>query len=72
MTHKKGRPPYAIVKKAVSEKLGVFTKMEILESCPSIKSSSVEAALKKLKEEGYSIMQGGGRSTTYIRNPDSL
>ena len=48
--------PYSIVKKAVSDRLGVFTKMEILEQCPSIKSSSVEAALKKLKEEGYIIM----------------
>lgn len=62
--------PYDIVRNAVSDRLGVFTKIEILESCPSIRSSSVEAALKRLKEEGYIIMQGGGRSTTYIRNPD--
>lgn len=62
--------PYDIVRKAVSEKLGKFTKKEILEQCPSIQSSSVEAALKKLKEEGYILMQGGGRSTSYVRNPN--
>ena len=62
--------PYDIVRKVVSETLGVFTKKEILEQCPSIKSSSVEAALKKLKEEGYILSQGSGRSTTYVRNPD--
>jgi len=60
--------PYDIVKKAVSERLDVFNKMEILEQCPSIKSSSVEAALKKLKEEGYILRQGSGRSTAYVRN----
>ena len=62
--------PYDIVRKAVSEGLGVFNKMEILEQCPSIKISSVEAALEKLKEEGYILRQGSGRSTTYVRNPD--
>lgn len=59
-----------IVRKAVSERVGVFSKTEILESCPSIKSSSVEAALKKLKEEGYILIQGSGRSTRYVRSPD--
>lgn len=62
--------PYDIVRNAVSQRLGVFTKMEILEQCPSIRSSSVEAALKKLKEEGYILRQGRGRSTAYVRNPD--
>ncbi len=66
------RTPYDIVKKTVSERLGIFTKMEILNLCPSIKSSSVEAALKRLKEEGYILMQGAGRSTSYVRNPESI
>lgn len=39
---------YDIVKKAVGDRLGKFTKQEILEHCPSLKSSSVESALKKL------------------------
>lgn len=63
--------PYDIVKKAVNERLGVFTKMEILEQCPSIRSSSIEAALKKLKAEGYIIMRGSGRSSSYVRNPEN-
>ena len=62
--------PYDIVKKAVDEKLGEFTKKEILELCPSIQSSSVEASLKKLKEEGFILMKGGGRSTYYVKNFD--
>ncbi len=62
--------PYDIVKNAVSESFGFFTKKKILEQCPSIKSSSVEAALKKLKDEGYLLRQGNGRSTKYIINPD--
>lgn len=62
---------YDIVKKAVSEKLGKFTKKDILELCPSLGSSSVEAALKKLKDEDYIRRNGNGRSTFYVRNPDA-
>lgn len=62
--------PYEIVRKAVDNTLGVFTKAQILYRCPSIGSSSVEAALKHLKEEGYILSQGRGRSTTYVKNPD--
>jgi predicted transcriptional regulator len=32
----------------------------------------VEAALKRLKEEGYILSQGRGRSTTYVKNPDHV
>lgn len=61
--------PYEIVRKAVENTFGEFTKTQILERCPSIGSSSVESALKRLKEEGYILSQGRGRSTTYVRNP---
>ncbi|PKL10733.1 MAG: cell filamentation protein Fic [Spirochaetae bacterium HGW-Spirochaetae-8] len=61
--------PYEIVRKAVDSTLGVFTKAQILELCPSIGSSSVEAALKRLKEEGYILSQGNGRNTAYLRSP---
>lgn len=63
---------YEIVRKVVEDSLGVFSKAQILELCPSIGSSSVEAALKRLKEEGLILSQGSGRSTTYVRNPDQL
>jgi Fic family protein len=67
--HKKSS--YEIVRVAVGEVLGVFTKAQILERCPSIGSSSVEAALKRLTEEGYILRQGAGRNTAYVRNPKS-
>lgn len=59
---------YEIVRTVVSNILGSFTKAYILELSPTIGSSSVEAALKKLVEEGYIRRQGAGRSTTYTRN----
>jgi Fic family protein len=62
--------PYEIVRKAVDNTLGVFTKAQILQLCPSIGSSSVEAALKRLKEDGYILSHGRGRNTTYVRNHD--
>ena len=62
--------PYEIVRTAVDSTLGVFTKAQILQLCPSIGSSSVEAALKRLKEEGYILRQGIGRNTAYVRNPE--
>ncbi|MFA7370911.1 MAG: Fic family protein [Sphaerochaetaceae bacterium] len=62
------RSAYETVRMAVSETLGIFTKREILEQCPSVGSSSVEAALKKLTEEEYILRHGAGRSTTYVRS----
>lgn len=59
---------HEIVRSAVNKTLGSFTKAQILERCPTIGSSSVEAALKKLVEEGYIHREGAGRSTTYTRN----
>ncbi len=60
---------YDIVKKAVGDTLGKFTKQEILEHCPSLKSSSVESALKKLREEGFIEKHGSGRNTFYVNFP---
>lgn len=58
---------YDIVKRYIMNKIGVFTKQEALVSCPSIGSSSVEAALKKLVENGEIIKLGNGRKTHYVR-----
>lgn len=52
---------------AVNQKLGKFTKSDIMELCPEIKSSSIEASLKELCEEGIIKKRGGGRSTYYVR-----
>lgn len=52
---------------AVNRKIGKFTKSDILELCPEIGSSSIEASLKELCDEGTIEKRGGGRSTYYIK-----
>ena len=59
---------YDIVKANVCEKIGKFSKQDVLVSCPSLGSSSVEAALKKLVEDGTLIRIGSGRNTLYARS----
>ena len=58
---------YDIVKACISERIGKFSKQEILALCPSLGSSSVESALKKLVDEGYIVRIGSGRNTLYVR-----
>ena len=50
-----------------SGKRGTFTKRDAMENCPSLGSSSVESALKKLVEDGTIIRKGLGRASHYIR-----
>ena len=59
---------YDIVKTFAQDTLGKFTKQDVLIGCPSLGSSSVEAALKKLVEEHYLVRIGAGRNTAYARN----
>lgn len=66
----KKRCAYDIVKSFTENTLGKFSKQDALISCPSLGSSSVEAALKKLVEEGAVIRTGAGRKTMYMRNFD--
>lgn len=61
---------YDIVKSFTENTLGKFSKQDALLSCPSLGSSSVESALKKLVEEGAIIKTGAGRKTMYMRNID--
>ena len=58
---------YDIVKVYVQERIGKFSKQDVLAGCPSLGSSSVESALKKLVEEGTLIRIGAGRKTQYTR-----
>ena len=58
---------YDLVKRATEKKIADFTKSEIMELCPKIKSSSVEASLKKLCDEGFLKKIGSGRSTKYVK-----
>ncbi len=62
---------YDIVKTCVLDRIGKFSKQDILILCPSLGSSSVEAALKKLVQEGIIVRIGVGRSTKYVRG-DSI
>lgn len=56
-----------MVRKATSQKIGRFSKQDILELCPSLSKSSIEGSLRKLVEEGTLRREGVGRSTKYIR-----
>lgn len=58
---------YDIVKAFVQKKIGKFSKQDVLTGCPSLGSSSVESALKKLVEDGTLIRIGAGRKTMYAR-----
>ena len=58
---------YDLVKRATERKIADFTKSEIMELCPEIKSSSVEASLKKLCDEGFLKKAGSGRATKYFK-----
>ena len=58
---------YDIVKVYIQERIGRFSKQEVLAGCPSLGSSSVESALKKLVEGGTLVRIGAGRKTLYTR-----
>ena len=59
---------YDTVKAAIeTTQIGKFTKKDIANICSSISEKSVEAAIKKLSDEGYLKKYGSGRSTFYAR-----
>jgi len=58
---------YDIVKEYIINKIGIFTKREVLNECPKLSSSSVESALKKLVDKGIIKKIGKGKNTHYTR-----
>lgn len=58
---------YDIVRSYALNTIGPFSKNDALEACPTLGSSSVEAALKRLVEDGVLVRIGSGRSTEYVR-----
>lgn len=56
-----------MVNHAVNQKIGKFTKVDIMEMCPEIGSSSVEISLKELCNERVIEKHGVGRATFYTR-----
>lgn len=60
-------PAIELVRKAISQKMGRFTKQDIIELCPTLSLSSIEGSLRKLVDEGEIKREGIGRATKYIR-----
>ncbi len=56
-----------LVRNAVNNKIGKFTKSEIMEHVPSIGKTSVENALKTLINDGVIGREGKGKATFYFR-----
>ena len=54
--------------KPAKQKIGKFTKTDLMALCPTIEKSSVENAIKKLIEEGVLIKHGSGRAVYYTRS----
>jgi len=55
------------VRAAVSMKMGVFTKSEMMILCPGLGKSSIENSLTTLVSEGYITRHGKGKATYYVR-----
>ncbi|MDR2600452.1 MAG: Fic family protein [Oscillospiraceae bacterium] len=56
------------IKSFIDDKLGKFSKKEIIEACPEISKVTVERTLTALVKEGYIKKIGAGRSTVYAKN----
>ena len=54
-----------MVERAVNQKIGKFTKSDIMELCPEIGRGSVENMLKAMCEEGLIKKEGKARATYY-------
>ena len=60
-------PAVDMVRKAVFNKIGKFTKQDIRELCPSLSISSIEGGLRKMVAAGELRREGSGKSTFYVR-----
>lgn len=56
-----------MVQNAVMNKIGKFTKTDIIAMCPTLSSSSIESSLKKLTDNKKLEKHGAGKSTFYTR-----
>ena len=61
------KPAIEVVRKTVNNKIGKFTKRDIMELVPSLSSTSVERSLQELCSVGEIKKMGTGRATYYIR-----
>ena len=58
-------PAKEMVRKAIGQKIGYFTKADVMELCPSLSLSSAELALRELVKEGVIERSGVGKATKY-------
>lgn len=61
-------PAIETVRIAVYDKIGKFTKSEVMGLCPTLSKASVENAIRQLTLQGLLIKHGTGRSTFYTRS----
>ena len=61
------RSALEVVRQAVENKIGKFTKADMIEMCPTLGKTSVESSIKKLVDEGILVQHGKGRATFYTR-----
>jgi Fic family protein len=61
------RPALETVRLAILNKIGRFTKQDIIELCPSLSLSSIEGSLRTLVELGEIKREGKGKNTCYYR-----
>lgn len=61
------RPTIELVRNAVNNKIGKFTKSDMMELVPSVGKATIENMLKLLVEEGYIERHGKGRATFYVK-----
>lgn len=61
------RPALETVRLATRNKIGRFSKQDIIGLCPSLSISSIEVALRKLVASGELKREGKGKSTRYYR-----
>lgn len=60
-------PAIEMVRGATEQKIGKFTKSEIMEIIPTVSKASVENSLKTLVNEGLIERNGQGKATFYTR-----
>lgn len=56
------------IRKFTEEKVGLFTKADIVQSCPDIAVTTIEKVLGEMKREGIVKTVGAGRGTKWCRN----
>ena len=60
-------PAVDMLRKAVSGRIGKFTKQDIRDLCPALSISSVEGSLRKMVAAGELKREGAGKATFYVR-----